>query len=163
MISFTSLLGCQFCHSSPFYVIDSNGRIYYVVHRFQSMSRVTIHLGVHNHLVVDESVGSLLRRLKGWSQRRWIARLMQKSLRFPLMLTWPSWWITCLMILGMAQWSSSKVSKWSKSRTNSMHLAHPMFIILLLLWSVIQEVAILIAYLDWNLRVNMTTSGTATS
>jgi hypothetical protein len=105
----------------------------------------------------------LLRRLKGWSQRRWIARLMQKSLRFPLMLTWPSWWITCLMILGMAQWSSSKVSKWSKSRTNSMHLAHPMFIILLLLWSVIQEVAILIAYLDWNLRVNMTTSGTATS
>ncbi len=53
MISFTSLLGCKFCYNLPFYLADCNGQIYYVVHRFQSMSRMTIHVGVHNYLVMN--------------------------------------------------------------------------------------------------------------
>jgi len=51
MIPSTSSLGCKFYHSYPFYVTDCGGRIYYVVHRLQSMSKAVIHLGVHNHFV----------------------------------------------------------------------------------------------------------------
>ncbi len=53
MIPFTSSFECKLYHSPPFCVTDCGGRIYYVVHRLQSMSRATIHLGVHNHPVVD--------------------------------------------------------------------------------------------------------------
>jgi hypothetical protein len=57
-------LGCKFCHSPPFCVAICGGRIYYVVHRLQFMLRTIIHLGVHNHLLQMESVGSWLRRLE---------------------------------------------------------------------------------------------------
>jgi hypothetical protein len=63
-----------------------------------------------------ESVGSLSKRLKGWSERRWIACLLQRFLRFPLVLAIPSWRVTCLMILAMAQWSSSSVATLSWPR-----------------------------------------------
>ncbi len=53
MISSSSSLGCKFCHSLPFCFIDYNGRIYYVVYRFQFMSKAVIHLGVHNHPIAD--------------------------------------------------------------------------------------------------------------
>jgi len=53
MIPSSSSLGCKFCHSFPFCVANYSGWIYYVVHRFQSMSRAMIHLGVHNHLIAD--------------------------------------------------------------------------------------------------------------
>ncbi len=53
MIPSASLVGCKFCHDFPFYVIDCSGQIYYVVHKLQSMSRATIHVGVHNHPVAD--------------------------------------------------------------------------------------------------------------
>ncbi len=52
MIPSASLLGCKFFHAPPCVVVCS-GRIYYVVHRLQSMSRIVIHFGVHNHPVVD--------------------------------------------------------------------------------------------------------------
>jgi len=52
MIPSSSSLGCKFCHSPPFCVVNCGGRIYYVVHKFQFMSRTTIHLGIHNHPVV---------------------------------------------------------------------------------------------------------------
>jgi hypothetical protein len=53
LISTTSSLGCKFCHVPPLCVVDYIGRIYYVVHKLQSFSRVAIHLGLHNHLIVD--------------------------------------------------------------------------------------------------------------
>jgi hypothetical protein len=53
MIVSASSLGCKLCHSPPFCVVDYSGRIYYVVHRLQSMSKISIHLSVHNHLVAD--------------------------------------------------------------------------------------------------------------
>jgi hypothetical protein len=49
----SSSLGCKFCHSPPFYVIDCGRQIYYVVHRLKFMSREAIHLSVHNHLVAN--------------------------------------------------------------------------------------------------------------
>ncbi len=49
----TSLRGCKFCHAPPLCVIDYNERVYYDVHRLQSISRVAIHLGVHKHYIVD--------------------------------------------------------------------------------------------------------------
>jgi hypothetical protein len=64
MILFTSLLGYKFCHAPPFYVVDCGGRIYYVVHRLQSMSRTTIHLGVHNHLVADGKCWEFVEKIK---------------------------------------------------------------------------------------------------
>jgi len=48
-----SSLGCKFCHAPPLYIIDCSGQTYYVVHKLQSLFRITIHLGVNNHLVVD--------------------------------------------------------------------------------------------------------------
>ncbi len=53
MISSTSSLIFKFCHVHPFYVVNCNGQIYYVVHKLQFMSRMAIHLGVHNHLIMD--------------------------------------------------------------------------------------------------------------
>ncbi len=50
---FASLLECKLCHVLPLCVTNCSERIYYVVHRLQSISKVTIHLGVHKHLVVD--------------------------------------------------------------------------------------------------------------
>jgi hypothetical protein len=52
------------------------------------------------------------------------------------------------MILAIAQWSSSKVSSWSISMTSFVNIALPMFITLMFLSNVIQEVAILIAYFN---------------
>jgi hypothetical protein len=101
MIPSSSLLKWKFCHSPPFCVTGYGGRIYYVVHRFWSMLRAVIHLGVHNHPIVD---GKCRESIK--ETRRLIAHLMQKSLWFPSMLTRPSSWITCLMIIVMAQCSS---------------------------------------------------------
>jgi hypothetical protein len=75
MISSSSLLGCKFCHSPPFCVTDYSGRIYYAMHRLQLMSRTVIHLGVHNHLVVDGKCWELIEET-----RRLMARLMQKYL-----------------------------------------------------------------------------------
>ncbi len=46
-------LGCKLCHSPPLCVIDYGGQNYYDVYRFQSMSRVAIHLDIHNHHVVN--------------------------------------------------------------------------------------------------------------
>jgi len=53
MIPSSSPLGCKFCHSPPFCVTNCGGCIYYVMHRFQSMSKAVIHLGVHNHPIAD--------------------------------------------------------------------------------------------------------------
>jgi len=58
MIPSSSSLGCKFCHSPPFCVTDYGGRIYYVVHRLQSMSRAVIHLSVQTILLQMESVGN---------------------------------------------------------------------------------------------------------
>jgi hypothetical protein len=48
-----SSFGYKFYHVLPFFVIDDGGQIYYVVHRLQSISRVTIHLWVHKHPITD--------------------------------------------------------------------------------------------------------------
>jgi hypothetical protein len=53
MIPLTSSLGCKFCHALPFCVANCNGQIYYVVHKFESMSRMVIHFGVHNHPIAN--------------------------------------------------------------------------------------------------------------
>jgi hypothetical protein len=53
MILSASSLRCKFLHALPFCVGDYSGQIYYVVHRFQSMSRVAIHFSVHNHHVAN--------------------------------------------------------------------------------------------------------------
>ncbi len=53
MIPSTFSFGCKFRHVPPFCVIDCSGRIYYVVHKFHSMSKIAIHLGVQNHPVMD--------------------------------------------------------------------------------------------------------------
>jgi len=46
-----SSLVCKFYHAPPFHVVDYSGQIYYVVHRFQSISRAMIHLGVKHPMV----------------------------------------------------------------------------------------------------------------
>ncbi len=74
MILSSSLLGCKFCHSFSLCVADYNGQIYYVVHRHQSMSRVTIHLGVHNHLIVDEKCRKSIKET-----RRLIAKKVDRT------------------------------------------------------------------------------------
>jgi hypothetical protein len=64
MIPSSSSLGCKFCHFPPLCVADCSGQIYYVVHRFQSMLRVVIHLGVHNHHVADGKCWELVEDTK---------------------------------------------------------------------------------------------------
>ncbi len=46
------------------YIVGCNGRIYYVVHEFHSLPRVVIHIGAHNHLVVDGKCGESLEETK---------------------------------------------------------------------------------------------------
>jgi hypothetical protein len=53
MIPSASSPGCKICDTPPFCVAGCSGQIYYVVCRLQYLSRATIHLGVHNHLVVN--------------------------------------------------------------------------------------------------------------
>jgi hypothetical protein len=60
----TFLLGCNFFHAPPFYVVDYSGRIYYVVHRLQFMSRTVIHLGVHNHHVTNEKCQKFIEEIR---------------------------------------------------------------------------------------------------
>ncbi len=71
MILSTFSLQCKFCHAPPFCVVDYNGRKYFVLHRFQFMSRVAIHFDVHNHLVMDG---------KCWESIEKIRRLNVKQL-----------------------------------------------------------------------------------
>jgi hypothetical protein len=49
----SSSLGCKFFNLPPLCVEDYDGRTYYVVHRLQSISRTTIHLGDHIHLIAN--------------------------------------------------------------------------------------------------------------
>jgi hypothetical protein len=122
-------------------------KIYYVVHRFQSMSRAAIHLGVHNHLVVDGKCQKFIENTR---------RLITKEVDhmpdvkiFSISLSASNTFlVSYLLILTMAQWSSLMVSSWSTSMTSSMNLTLQMFITLLLLSSVIQEVAILMTSLN---------------
>jgi hypothetical protein len=44
LTSSTSLLGCKFYYVPPLCIVDYNGKIYYVVHRFQLIARMMIHL-----------------------------------------------------------------------------------------------------------------------
>jgi hypothetical protein len=53
MILSTFSLRFKKIHAPPFFVVDCNGQKYYVLHRLQSMSRMAIHLGVHNHFIMD--------------------------------------------------------------------------------------------------------------
>ncbi len=50
---FASSFGCKFYHAPPFCIAGCNGKIYYVVHKLHFLSKATIHLGVHNHPIVD--------------------------------------------------------------------------------------------------------------
>ncbi len=59
-----SLLGCKFCHAFPLYIAGYSGRIYYVVHKLHFLSRVIIHLGVHNHLIADGKCRELLKETR---------------------------------------------------------------------------------------------------
>jgi hypothetical protein len=60
----SSLLGCKFFNLPPLYVDDFNGRIYYVVHRLQSISRTTIHLGDHIHLIANGKCRKSIKEMK---------------------------------------------------------------------------------------------------
>jgi hypothetical protein len=82
----TSSLRCKFCHAPPLCVINCNEKVYYDVHRLQSISRTTIHLGVHKHSIMDGKCKESMDKTK-----RLITRLMQKYRQFPKMLTIPSW------------------------------------------------------------------------
>ncbi len=53
MSPLASSFGCKFYHAPPLCVTNYKGLIYYVVHILQSISKATIHFGVHKHLVVD--------------------------------------------------------------------------------------------------------------
>jgi hypothetical protein len=53
LIPLASSFGCKFCHVPPLYIAGYNGRIYYVVHKLHSLAKSAIHLGVHNHPIVD--------------------------------------------------------------------------------------------------------------
>jgi len=55
---------CKFCHVPPICVMDYNGRIYYGVHRLQSISRAVIHLGVHKHPMVDGKCREFVNKTK---------------------------------------------------------------------------------------------------
>ncbi len=82
----TSSLGCKFCHAPPLCVINYNEIVYYDVHRFQSISRMAIHLGVHKHFIMDGKCKESVDRTK-----RLITCLMQRYRQFPKMLARPSW------------------------------------------------------------------------
>ncbi len=64
MIPSSSSLGCKVFHSPPFCVANCGGQIYYVVHRLQSMSRMVIHLGVHNHPVTNGKCWEVVKEIR---------------------------------------------------------------------------------------------------
>jgi hypothetical protein len=43
----------KFCNSSLTYLQTYSSRMYYVVHKFPNLSRITIHLGTHAHPIID--------------------------------------------------------------------------------------------------------------
>ncbi len=49
----TSSFPCKFCHFTPPCVVDCLGWIYYVMHWLPTITRATIHFGVHKHLMAD--------------------------------------------------------------------------------------------------------------
>jgi hypothetical protein len=53
----------------PFCVTNCSEQIYYVVHILQSISKATIHLGVHKHLVVDGKHGESMDETKRLSTK----------------------------------------------------------------------------------------------
>jgi hypothetical protein len=106
----TSSLGCKFCHAPPHCIISYNGIIYYVVHKLHSLSRMAIHLGIHNHLIMDGKCKESLEEI-----RRLIVEEvnhtpdMKMSLIF-LSVSKTFWLDICLMIVTMLKWSFSKVN-----------------------------------------------------
>ncbi len=59
-----SIVVCMFCVASPFCVNTFPYHIYYVIHKFQSLSRVVIHLGTHEHHVVEGMCREYLEEIK---------------------------------------------------------------------------------------------------
>jgi hypothetical protein len=121
----TFLHGCKFCHVFPLYIASYNGKIYYVVHKFQSLSRTMIHLGVHNRLIVDGKCRESLEETRRLIIEEVICTLNAKMFVFPWVLARPSWLGIYLMIVVMVKWSFSKVNNWSKSRTKFYKLNSP--------------------------------------
>ncbi len=60
LIPSTSSLECKFCHVPSLCIAGCSGKIFFVMHKFHSLSRVIIHLRVHNHLVANGKCGEFL-------------------------------------------------------------------------------------------------------
>ncbi len=48
-----SSFACKFCHYPPLCVADCLRQIYYVVHRLPTITKETIHLGIHKYPMAD--------------------------------------------------------------------------------------------------------------
>jgi hypothetical protein len=55
---------CRFYVASPFCVNTCLCQIYHVIHKLQSLSRATIHLGTHEHLVTKGMCREALEEIK---------------------------------------------------------------------------------------------------
>ncbi len=74
LFPFASSFAYKFCHFPPLCVADCPRRIYYVVHRLPSIIKVTIHLRVHKHLMVDGKCRESMNKI-----RRLIAKEVDRT------------------------------------------------------------------------------------
>jgi hypothetical protein len=61
---FVCIIICKFYVVNPFYVNIYPYRMYYVIHKLQSLSRVVIHLGTHAHPIVEGMCKEALEEIK---------------------------------------------------------------------------------------------------
>jgi hypothetical protein len=58
------IIVCKFCVTSPFCVNTCPYQMYYVIHKLQSLSKVVIHLGTHEHLIIKGACKEFLEEIK---------------------------------------------------------------------------------------------------
>jgi RNase P subunit RPR2 len=58
------IITCKFCGVVPFYMQTYNCCIYYVVHKLHILTKATIHLNIHIHLVQNDMCKEALKRIK---------------------------------------------------------------------------------------------------
>ncbi len=163
MIPSSSSLRCKLCHYPPFCVTNYGGRIYYVVHKFQSMLIAVIHLGVHNHLVVDGKFWELVEET-----RRFIAKEVDRTLDakiFLISLNASKTFFASYLLNDSSHGTMEllKGEQLEHIQDRFYELSSPSVHNLVVSFKCHQEVVILITYFNWNLNVNMITSRSPTS
>jgi hypothetical protein len=112
------------------------------------MSRATNHLGLHNHLVADGKCRKFVEETKRLIREEVDCTPDAKINLISFNASKTSLTSYLLDDSNDGIWSFSRVNSGSTSRTSFVNLTLPTFVTLLLLSSIIQEMAILIASLN---------------